>query len=110
MKRTDCAHTTLLVVRNPIHTAPGAAETCDSMQTERQAAAAAAADNNSSVSNLTAATANTNTNRQTNHDAALGLDAVDPFFGRLHRGHLASCWEDTCRCPEATGLIKGPFG
>lgn len=99
MKRTDCAHTTLLVVRNPIHTAPGAAETCDSMQTERQAAAAA--DNNSSVSNLTAATANTNTNRQTNHDAALGVGCGRPFF-------LGVCTEDILRAAGRTraGVLK----
>lgn len=88
---------TLLVVRNPIHTAPGAAETCDSMQTERQADD----DNNSSVSNLIAATANTNTKRQTNRDAALRVGCGRLCFGGLHGADLASGREDTCRCAEA---------
>lgn len=41
---------TLLVVRNPIHMAPGAAETCDSVQTVHQDHDDD--DNNSSVSNF----------------------------------------------------------
>lgn len=85
---------TLLVVRNPIHTA---AETGDCMQTARQADDHG---NNSSVSNFIAATANTKTKRQTNHDAALRVGCGRLFFERLLGGHVQ----------ESSGLIKGLFG
>lgn len=97
---------TLLVVRNSIHPARGATDTCDSMQTERQAD-----DNNSSESNLIAAAANTNTKKtnQSRRGSPARMrstfileDCTEPI--------LASCWEDTCRCSEAAGLIKGLFG
>lgn len=76
---------TLLVVRNPIHMAPGAAETCDSVQTVHQDHDDDGDDdNNSSVSNLIAATANTNTHtntkRQTNRDGAHRVGCSRLFF------------------------------